>query len=48
MDSLTRRCCINRGRTEFGCAPQQGLSGEIEEFVDEKHFACDARLQQNA
>ena len=43
-----RRCCVNGSRAEFGCTPQRGLGGEIEEFVDESHFACDPVFDQDA
>ena len=40
--------CVNGSRAESGCTPQHGLGGEIGEFVDESHFACDPRFDQDA
>jgi hypothetical protein len=39
--------CVNGSRAESGCTPQRGLGGEIEEFVDESHFACDRGFDQD-
>src|SRR5512132_2835554 len=40
--------CVNGSRAESGCTPQHGLGGEIEEIVDESHFACDPGFDQDA
>ncbi len=42
------RFCVNGSRAESGCTLQHGLGGEIEEFVDETHFAYDPGFEQDA